>query len=592
MSSLTNRSSSTSSIKVKFNKTSCYFCNEWLENEQIEAHLVACGQVSERCSNGCGARVPRKEMDRHLNRCPAGFGEEPKTNGVGSPKASEKIHELEREIVEKIFELEQEIVALRGTLNEEIRQRLALITDIGQLKKRAQLADEWTGKVGEVLNALKKCINEETESRCVDIERCKIDINGLLKQSEQMESWRVKLITRLNQAEEEMEKVQAAAAAAAVAARQPSPPQSKPEDAGGTSKTRDAKLVMIESRLNHLQAELESLAVTMKSQATDQNRQQQQQQNSTDNEARAAIEEIESKLQTVDVVLEDHHNSIRSVMSASPTGRLFFSTFFGTSKVEFFHSLWKIKTKRSLFQSDISRQMFELRGESDPMRLVIQEMLDKQAKLDYELKGALNMAHETEDSSERIQKTLDKYRRETYYTKQCLDDLQVHLQHQEKLLVLQNTDGHLIWRIDQFERRFKESQENEVMLKSPLFSNKPFGYTLRLEASLNGIGTWRNRNLIVGLIVVSGFYDNLLEWPCVLSGTVTLRDQPVLQNESEGKPTKVQDFCKPILARRKHQHYEKNQYIHIPHQVLRSENYIRDDTIFLEVRIERRQQQQ
>ncbi|XP_055522781.1 TNF receptor-associated factor 1 isoform X1 [Wyeomyia smithii] len=461
-------------------------------------------------------------MDRHLNRCPEGFGEEPSLNG-SSPKEREKL-----------FELEQEILALRETLNEEIRQRLALITDIGQLKKRAQLGDEWTGKVGDVLNALKKCINEETESRCVDIERCKIDINGLLKQFEKIESWRVELVTRFNQAEEEMAKVK----------RQPPPQTHSPSDETAETRARDAKLVMIESRLNYLQSELESLTLGKPQTA---GQAQQPPQNLLDNEARAAIEEIENKLQTVDVVLEDHHNSIRA------------------------------------FQSDINRQMFELGGESDPMRLVIQEMLDKQAKLDYELKGALNMAHESEDSAERIQKTLEKYRRETYYTKQCLDDLQVHLQHQEKLVVLQNTEGHLIWRIDKFEQRFKESQENELMLKSPLFSNQPFGYTLRLEASLNGIGTWRGRNLIVGLIVINGFYDNLLEWPCVLSGTVTLRDQP----DSGGARV---DFCKAILARRKHQNYEKNQYIHIPHQVLRSEHYIRDDAIFLEVRIERLQQ--
>lgn len=130
--------------------------------------------------------------------------------------------------------------------------------------------------------------------------------------------------------------------------------------------------------------------------------------------------------------------------------------------------------------------MFELRGEMDPMRLVIQEQLDKQARLDYELKSVLNTVNETEDASEKTQKTLEKYRRETYYTKQNLDDLQVHLQHQEKLVVIQNSQGHLIWRIDQFDKRFKESQQSEFMMKSPLFSNKPFGYTLRVSSSLMG----------------------------------------------------------------------------------------------------------
>lgn len=138
----------------------------------------------------------------------------------------------------------------------------------------------------------------------------------------------------------------------------------------------------------------------------------------------------------------------------------------------------------SIFQEETKRQVFELRGEIDPMRMVIQEQLDKQAKLDYELKGVLNTVNSSEDTSEKIHKTLEKYRRETYYTKQCLDDLQVHLQHQEKLSALQSTNGHLIWRIDQFDKRFRESQENELMIKSPLFCDRPFGYTLRVSRAV------------------------------------------------------------------------------------------------------------
>ncbi|XP_019552351.3 TNF receptor-associated factor 5 [Aedes albopictus] len=495
---------STTTTKVKFNKSSCYYCNEWFENSDIESHIADCGQILAKCSNGCGVYVALKDMDRHLNRCPAGFGE------VVAAQQQDTTGD-------KIRELELEIVGLRATLNEEIRQRLALITDLGQLKKRTQLGDEWTAKVGDVLNALKKCINEETDSRCVDVERCKLDINRLMREYERIEAWRLELTTRFNRVE-------------GMAGKE------------GEEKPKDAKLVMVESRLNYLQTEVENLKERQKRDGGE--GLQQPVGEMLKRKSEAAIEELESKMQTVDMVLEDHHNSIK------------------------------------IFQDEVRKQMFELRGEIDPMRLVIQEQLDKQAKLDYELKGVLNTVNETEDVSEKLQKTLEKYRRETYYTKQSLDDLQVHLQHQEKLVVIQNTEGHLIWRIDQFDKRFKESQQSEFMLKSPMFSNRPFGYTLRLEASLNGIGTWRGRNMIVGLVVVNGFYDNLLEWPCVLSGTITLRDQP-----KDGSKPKV-DYSRSIVARRKHQSNDKNQNIHIPHQVLRSEHYIRDDAVFLEVRID------
>ncbi|XP_055617571.1 uncharacterized protein LOC129762951 isoform X2 [Toxorhynchites rutilus septentrionalis] len=508
----------------------------------MHAHILTCGAVSQKCPNSCGAHIVRKEMDRHLNRCPAGFGEWPSPSSQ-SPASSSPPPPLPTAPIpngvylslveqQKLRSLEQELVALRGSLNEEIRQRLELITDLGQLKKRAQLADEWTGKVGEVLNGLKKCINEESEGRRLDMERCKIDVNTMAKQTQQIESWRSELIARLDQLKEEIDRVL-------------SMHEKYQQTARVGEKTKEAKFTRMELRLNQLQSELEDLQTKH-----DEGMKQLQngERGSPFNRFQADLDEIEHKLELIDICLEDHHNRIRSLQ------------------------------KEPRHESPL-----DLSDEIGSMRLVVQELLDKQAKLDCELKGVRNTVDETEDTSEKIYKTLEKYRRETYYTKQCLDDLQVHLQHQEKLAVIQNTAGHLIWRIDQFDKRFKESQENDVMMKSPPFCNKPFGYTLQLQASLNGIGTWRGRNLIVGLIVINGYYDNLLEWPCALVGTVTLRDQP------EDRTTKVVDHSRPIQARRKQQHYEKSQYIHIPHQVLRSERYIRDDCIFLEVRIDQAQ---
>lgn len=83
---------------------------------------------------------------------------------------------------DRLMILEQDIASVRTALNEETRQRHRLIVDVGSLRKRAVISDEWTGKVGEVLTALKKCLNEETESRCIDVQQVKIDIGRLLLQ--------------------------------------------------------------------------------------------------------------------------------------------------------------------------------------------------------------------------------------------------------------------------------------------------------------------------------------------------------------------------------------------------------------------------
>lgn len=81
---------------------------------------------------------------------------------------------------DRISILEQDIRSLRSSLNEEIRQRHRLISDVGGLRKHNVVSDEWTQKVGEVLNALKKCLNEETDIRTVDIEQLKVDIGRLM----------------------------------------------------------------------------------------------------------------------------------------------------------------------------------------------------------------------------------------------------------------------------------------------------------------------------------------------------------------------------------------------------------------------------
>lgn len=47
-----------------------------------------------------------------------------------------------------------------------------------------------------------------------------------------------------------------------------------------------------------------------------------------------------------------------------------------------------------------------------------------------------------------------------------------------------------------------------------------------MDVNLNGIGTWKGRNLIACLTVVAGEWDPLLSWPCKLQGDIILRDQP------------------------------------------------------------------
>ncbi|XP_023950830.2 TNF receptor-associated factor 3 [Bicyclus anynana] len=159
-------------------------------------------------------------------------------------------------------------------------------------------------------------------------------------------------------------------------------------------------------------------------------------------------------------------------------------------------------------------------------------------------------------------------------------------------------NGHLIWRIDNYSTRMKEAKDNDAILTSPLFRTSKYGYTLKAEVHLNGIGKWKGRHITCTVRLVSGPYDALLQWPCDLSVSIILRDQPANKNQA-------MDIVKSLDLRRrssskKHDFDEgdektkstdtldlsvvqmKRQYIFIPHTSLDKFEYIKNDVMFLE----------
>lgn len=47
----------------------------------------------------------------------------------------------------------------------------------------------------------------------------------------------------------------------------------------------------------------------------------------------------------------------------------------------------------------------------------------------------------------------------------------------------------------------------------------------QLDVLLNGLGTWKGRNMLACLNVVKGEWDALLQWPCKLRADIILRNQ-------------------------------------------------------------------
>lgn len=193
---------------------------------------------------------------------------------------------------------------------------------------------------------------------------------------------------------------------------------------------------------------------------------------------------------------------------------------------------------------------------------LLSNLNDWHLKTDYNVKTVMNTVQESEDKMEKLEKQVAMYKEVVFETKQSLADLEEHLKVQRQFNMITNIRGHLIWRINHYSKKLNDAKEADVPLKSPLFSNKHYGYALRLDVHLNGIGTWKNRNLIACLTVVNGDFDTLLPWPCKLKADIILRDQPDDLNVAT-------DITKLVITKKRNDKLEyQNQFIHIPHQVI------------------------
>lgn len=97
-----------------------------------------------------------------------------------------------------------------------------------------------------------------------------------------------------------------------------------------------------------------------------------------------------------------------------------------------------------------------------------------------ELRQMKNTVYETEVKCESSARIVHDTQKMCAQTKQELVDLQVHLAAQQKMTTIADSKGHLIWRIDNYTEKLKNAKENQIVLKSPIFCNKRYGYTLRV----------------------------------------------------------------------------------------------------------------
>ncbi|KAH8418902.1 hypothetical protein KR222_003801 [Zaprionus bogoriensis] len=452
---------------IKYEKSSCLFCNEWFDAQTFTEHLIHCGQVLEECPNSCHVFIPRIRMRSHLKECPRSKQLQSQLQRMSV--SMERLDQQHSSVSDpsRVQVLEQDIATIRSVLNEEIRQRLHLITDVGNIRKHNQIVEDWTRDTDECLADLRRLLGAETAQREFVIEQTQGDFQYCCNLTQ---SLKYQVETRLDDIQQQINQL-------------------------------SSDVSFHQNQLNDNIIKLEELIF--------------------ENERlnRDKFLQIEQFLQEIN---ED------------------------------------IKTKLGT-SSDFANS--------------------KQATLDYEVKNVRSIVCESEERIDKLHNIVEGLDKTMHQTLQSIADIENQLAMQQRIASVQNVRGHLIWRIKDYSKKLEEAKQYDTILHSAMFSNKAFGYALRLDIYLNGKGSWKGRNLIACLNVLSGEYDPLLTWPCRLQAEIIVRDQ-------SSSPQDAQDYVKSINVRKKSDDYiQSNQYFHIPHKVITSRNYLRNDSLFVEVRI-------
>ncbi|XP_048512524.1 TNF receptor-associated factor 5 [Athalia rosae] len=146
-----------------------------------------------------------------------------------------------------------------------------------------------------------------------------------------------------------------------------------------------------------------------------------------------------------------------------------------------------------------------------------------------------------------------------------------------------STSGRLLWRIDRYKEKMTDAKENDTVLRSPIFYNKEYGYTLGVELFLNGRGQWKERHVIGCLQVLDGKWDALLDWPCILQATIILRDQ---ENPANNVKKMLKVKRKDAADDNDKINKESGMYIFIPHTKLtRHDGFTKNNVVFLDIQV-------
>lgn len=125
--------------------------------------MEQCREKLVKCPNNCQKEyISRVELEEHLKDCDL----------LGNSREIKLNNELTMDHIEQ---LEIDMNLMRGMLNEELKQRFHLITEIGQLRRQQLLHNEWSANTDKTVALVQKRLDEEVGQRCYEVEQCQQD---------------------------------------------------------------------------------------------------------------------------------------------------------------------------------------------------------------------------------------------------------------------------------------------------------------------------------------------------------------------------------------------------------------------------------
>jgi len=187
-----------------------------------------------------------------------------------------------------------------------------------------------------------------------------------------------------------------------------------------------------------------------------------------------------------------------------------------------------------------------------------------------------------QESVRRQERRIESIEHTLALTNVTLADLEEYVRQQE----LSSYDGQLLWKISDYARRRNDAVTGQqVSFYSPCFYTSRYGYKMCARLCLNGDGIGRGTHISVFFVVMRSQHDALLRWPFREKVTFMLLDQDNVNHVISAftPDPKSSSFQRP----RSETNIATGYPMFCSLVQLNSHAYVRDNTMFLKIIVER-----